>query len=711
MMEFQNESQAPVNADEILVIGLGGAGTNIVDNVTQNGLKDAKTLVVNADLRSLSASIAKNKIQLGVKVRRGLACGGDPELGLRAAQESESQLRDAIRGSQIVFLCVGLGGGTGSGAAPLITRIAREENAFVVVFATMPFNFEGVRRREQAELALNELAAISSALVTFDNGRMSELVAPDQSVHDAFDASNHLISRSINSISRIALYPGIVRLGLDDLISTLSSKRSRCLFGAGTGQGEGRVESALKMALSSPLIDQGKLLNTSEKVLVHICGGATTTMTEAQELMEGVVEKLNDQAQIFFGISIDETMNDEFSATIISSLPEEQVLVSDPLSVPSDEPEVVAPAVVPEPVAEVASAPIPELTYTAPVSVSTLVEPEVAPEPVAPQAYTEPALPEMPVVDPEPVVEPVIPTPTAPVPEAPVFPEPQTEPVPAERAVSAAPVRPEARVATFEVPREAEQYFPEPVAPEPVAPEPVVEAIVEPEPIVEAAPEPVPTPPVEDFNPPTEPIGSHLDHTTVRTVDNFKEYEERKTQQVQVYSTTEQELETLEKKSVTEALKKDGQEIKSYEGQSLNEVRSSPEPEPTAPLKRRFGHLFNKSSETPKPADTTPVMDLQSPDLTAQTNSEMQEKARFALPQHDEEEPPTLSSVLGVQQKTHSKPKLEPEGDLFLGDNIAQGELMLDGQPKGRFEGEDPNFHAGEDLDIPTFLRNMEEES
>ncbi len=328
-MQYQNSNQDSVSANQILIVGLGGAGTNIANSVKKSGLKGADTLIINADARALETSSISKKIQLGAKLRRGLACGGDPQLGLRAAQETEDEIRSAVKGKRIVFLCVGLGGGTGSGASPLITRIAREEDAFVVVFATMPFSFEGKRRRDQAETSLNELAAIASALVTFDNGRMAELVSSSQSVHDAFEASNDLISRSITSISRIALYPGIVHIGLDDLVSTLSAKRSRCLFGAGSAKGKTRVEKSLKQALASPLIDKGKLLNTSEKVIVHICGGPSTTMDETQKFMEGVMKNLGADVEIFFGISIDESMGEEFTATIISSLPEERVIIED----------------------------------------------------------------------------------------------------------------------------------------------------------------------------------------------------------------------------------------------------------------------------------------------------------------------------------------------------------------------------------------------
>ena len=156
----------------------------------------------------------------------------------------KTQIRAAVKGRRIVFLCTGLGGGTGSGAAPIVTRIAREEGAFVVVFATMPFAFEGKRRRDQAETALNELAVLSNALVTFDNNRMGELVLAKQGIHEAFIAADHMICESIKAVIRLVVRPGLINVGLDDLMSALRTNRSRCLFGSGLASGKDRASQA-----------------------------------------------------------------------------------------------------------------------------------------------------------------------------------------------------------------------------------------------------------------------------------------------------------------------------------------------------------------------------------------------------------------------------------------------------------------------------------
>ena len=324
-----DDSQQTISTAQIKVIGLGGAGRNIIDRVILDGLKGPEVLAISADIRTLDSSSAKEKIQLGKHVTRGLGCGGDPELGKQAAYESEDEIRASIKGRKIVFICVGLGGGTGSGAAPTITRIAREEQAFTVVFATMPFSFEGTRRRIQAETALNELAALADTLVTFDNGRMAELVLAKKGIHEAFSAADSLITDSINSISRIVLHPGIIHIGLDDLVTTLSSNRSRCLFGCGKAKGNDRVTKALSQSLNSPLLDKGKLLKTADTILIHVCGGPTLTMFEADHMMKELNKSLNPSAQIFFGVSVDEAMGDEYSVTIISSLPEEEVVIEE----------------------------------------------------------------------------------------------------------------------------------------------------------------------------------------------------------------------------------------------------------------------------------------------------------------------------------------------------------------------------------------------
>ncbi|NNC87920.1 MAG: hypothetical protein HKN82_05605, partial [Akkermansiaceae bacterium] len=308
------------------IVGVGGAGANMLDRIALDGMDGAELLAINTDVRTLASSVAAEKIQLGRNLTKGLGTGGDPALGRRAAGEAELEIRDALRDRKIVFICVGLGGGTGSGAAPLVARLAREQGAFTVVFATMPFAFEGQRRKEQAENALTEVSAISNALVTFDNTRMGELVLAKQGVHEAFGAADRMISESMKAVTRIVLRPGLVNIGLDDLVSALTSAKSRCLFGSGLAEGENRAQKALKNALVSPLLDRGSLLNDATTVLVHICGGEDLTLYEIELLMRGLSKHIPDSAQLLFGTAVDPGMGDAVSVTLVSSLPEEKLL-------------------------------------------------------------------------------------------------------------------------------------------------------------------------------------------------------------------------------------------------------------------------------------------------------------------------------------------------------------------------------------------------
>ena len=325
MISYDRDPQQTIPESSVKIIGLGGAGANMLDRATLDGMTGAEMMSVNTDMRTLSSSVALEKIQIGRNLTKGLGAGGDPELGLQAAQESEDEIRASLRDRKMIFLCVGLGGGTGSGAAPLICRIAREEGAFVVVFATMPFSFEGARRRAQAETSLNEIAVLSNALVTFDNGRMGELVLAKQGIHEAFAAADRMISESIKAVTRLVVRPGLINVGLDDLMSALSTTRSRCLFGSGIAEGENRAQAALENSLSSPLLDKGSLLADASTVLVHICGGESLTLYEVELLMQELAKHVPSSAHILFGAAVVPTMGDSLSVTLVSALPEDKL--------------------------------------------------------------------------------------------------------------------------------------------------------------------------------------------------------------------------------------------------------------------------------------------------------------------------------------------------------------------------------------------------
>jgi cell division protein FtsZ len=325
MIPYTRDPRQNIPTTAVKIIGLGGAGTNMLERIALDGMEGAELLALNTDLRTLDSCLAKEKIQLGLNLTKGLGTGGDPELGHQAVLESEQAIRAAVAGRRIVFICTGLGGGTGSGAAPIVTRIAREEGAFVVVFATMPFGFEGKRRRDQAETALNELAVLSNALVTFDNNRMGELVLAKQGIHEAFGAADLMICESMKAVTRLVTRPGLINIGLDDLMSALRTNRSRCLFGSGIASGKDRAARALRNALASPLLDQGALLKEAQTVLVHLCGGENLTLFEIELLMQRLQKCVPESAHVLFGAAVDPAMGDSLSLTLISALPEDSL--------------------------------------------------------------------------------------------------------------------------------------------------------------------------------------------------------------------------------------------------------------------------------------------------------------------------------------------------------------------------------------------------
>jgi cell division protein FtsZ len=304
MIELPRHTATPA-AVRIKILGLGGAGANALDRIKLDGLEGTELIAINTDMQSLTSSVADRKVQLGSATTRGLGAGGDPEVGFAAAEEAVEEIREALQGATLVFLCVGLGGGTGSGAARIITSIAREQQAMVVVFATMPFSFEGKRRMGQAEEALAALQTNADAVICFENDKMGDAVSPRAGIHEAFSAADQTISQSVRAIAALAQRRGLIHAGLDELATALRQQNPRCLFGCGEAEGDNRAHSALEKALKSPLIDRGKLLEEVDSVLVTVAGGTSMTLNEVQILMEELNRHLSDSTRILFGTAVD----------------------------------------------------------------------------------------------------------------------------------------------------------------------------------------------------------------------------------------------------------------------------------------------------------------------------------------------------------------------------------------------------------------------
>ena len=321
-IKLDNETAAAGAAGipPVCVIGIGGAGANVIDRLAMEGITGADLTAMNSDARALQAGMVRSKVQLGRNLTQGLGCGGDPELGHEAAAASIAEIRDALKDRRMVFICTGLGGGTGSGAAPMVARMARESGAMVVVFATMPFAFEGRRRMSQALTALEDLRRQANALVTFENDRMGDMVLPEKGVGEAFVTADRIIGQSIRAVTSLVKQPGLIRIGMDDLMTALRNADSRCLFGYGQAKGEDRASQALSLAMQSPLLDRGQMLEKARNVLVHVCGGRSLTLFEIEGLMRELGRQVSSDAQILFGAAVDPSMEDAVSVTIISSV-------------------------------------------------------------------------------------------------------------------------------------------------------------------------------------------------------------------------------------------------------------------------------------------------------------------------------------------------------------------------------------------------------
>jgi cell division protein FtsZ len=308
----------------IKIVSVGGAGVNALDRIVLDGLERADVVAINTDVQSLTSSVATRKVQLGRSVSRGLGAGGDPEVGYQAALESAGEIREALADSRVIFICAGLGGGTGSGAAPYVAEAAREAGALVIAFVTLPFAFEGKRRNGQAREALARLAEFAHAVVCFENDRMGDLTPPQAGIHQAFAMADFTISQSVRSIVNLIQRPGLIRIGFDDLLAALRTRNSRCLFGYGESDSDNRAHDALTQALKNPLMDRGRMLADATHVLVQVAGGPKMTLSEVEILMQELGRHVSDQTQILFGTVVDGRLGDRLSVTIISSLSAEE---------------------------------------------------------------------------------------------------------------------------------------------------------------------------------------------------------------------------------------------------------------------------------------------------------------------------------------------------------------------------------------------------
>jgi cell division protein FtsZ len=300
----------------IRVIGVGGGGSNAVNRMIRAEMMGVEFIAVNTDAQALLQSDAPHKIRIGDKLTRGLGAGGDPGIGQRAAEEDSEKIAEALRDSDMVFITAGMGGGTGSGAAPIIAEIARDVGALSIGVVTKPFSFEGARRRLNAEKASEQLRDKVDTLITIPNDRLKDVVEKDTSIVDAFRVVDDVLRQGVQGISDLITVPGLINLDFADVRAIMKDAGS-ALMGIGRGSGETRAADAARQAIASPLLEIN--IAGAQGVLFNITGGPSLSLYEVDEAAQIVKETSDPEANIIFGTVIDERMGDEVMITVIAT--------------------------------------------------------------------------------------------------------------------------------------------------------------------------------------------------------------------------------------------------------------------------------------------------------------------------------------------------------------------------------------------------------
>jgi cell division protein FtsZ len=311
------DDDPPITGARIKVIGVGGGGGNAVNRMIEAGIEGIEFLVANTDLQALKRSRAPIKIQLGGKLTKGLGAGANPDIGRNAALEDTEKIIEALEGADMVFVTTGLGGGTGTGAAPIIASLATELNALTVAVVTKPFHFEGKRRMTQAEQGLRELRECVDTVITIPNERLLHTVDKNVSLQDSFKMADDVLRQAVQGISDLIIVPGLINLDFAD-VKTIMSGMGLALMGAGRASGENRAVEATQQAISSPLLEEATIQG-AKGVLINITGGSDLTLYEVNEASSIIRESADDDANIIFGAVIDESMRDEMKITVIAT--------------------------------------------------------------------------------------------------------------------------------------------------------------------------------------------------------------------------------------------------------------------------------------------------------------------------------------------------------------------------------------------------------
>ena len=314
LIEFEPKNEYSAS---IKVIGVGGGGTNAVNSMVRNHTMGVEFIVANTDIQSLEASPCTEQIQLGGSLMRGLGAGASPETGQLAAEESEEHIRNMLDGSDMVFITAGMGGGTGTGAAPIIARIAREVGALTVGVVTKPFSFEGNKRMIQAEAGIRELKNAIDTLIVIPNQKLLSFVGKQTSLTNAFGIVDDVLQQAVGSISDLIVIPGLVNLDFAD-VKTIMGNMGKAIMGSGSAAGENRAVEAAEKATSSPLLDDTNI-DGARQVLINITGGDDMTLAEVDEAATLITKTAHDDANIIFGTVNSDNMEGQMRVTVIAT--------------------------------------------------------------------------------------------------------------------------------------------------------------------------------------------------------------------------------------------------------------------------------------------------------------------------------------------------------------------------------------------------------
>jgi cell division protein FtsZ len=300
----------------IKVVGVGGAGSNAVNRMISAGLRGVEFIAINTDIQALALSQAERKIHIGAKLTRGLGAGGNPEIGRQAAEESKDDLLDALEGADMVFVTAGMGGGTGTGGAPVVARLARELGALVIGVVTKPFAFEGRRRAATAEEGIRALKEQVNTLITIPNDRLLQIIDRKVTLIEAFRVADDVLRQGVQGIADLITVPGLINLDFADVRAVMAEAGS-ALIGIGVASGEDRAVRAAQAAISSPLLETS--MEGARGVLINITGGLDLGLLEVNEAAQIVSRSADPDANIIFGAVIDEAMADEVRITVIAT--------------------------------------------------------------------------------------------------------------------------------------------------------------------------------------------------------------------------------------------------------------------------------------------------------------------------------------------------------------------------------------------------------